>query len=396
MYTCGLPQSSLAGGLVGQRGGGLVGTQHVRRFQRVLQGLFEPGGLQGVVQADQAPRDEPRRHRCPQQGAHQVRGPLDPDHVRGGQQRRGSHRIRPVACGPPAHPGRGWRGRDMPAPARPAHHQVLRHPQRDRRDAGDLHAGGDLPRRTGQVTPAARARLWLQHPGLIRDRDSLQARSRVTLLPALATTRPRPPCLPLACLRFGRRTVLTRWLRRIRRIPACRPPQRRHLGLQRLDQRALLRHQRQQLRNPGSQLLIRRLLRMRHPSEPKHDHQPDASTDTPQISKGCDWLPASGEPCAASTARARSRHRPIFDFPAAFGPVTTVRPAPRLSSAGRPNDKNPLILIRRRNTRASSLVHPITASKRSHQPRRRTPPSQPATLPGSNQYQKIGRIAHLT
>jgi hypothetical protein len=24
--------------------------------------------------------------------------------------------------------------------------------------------------------------------------------------------------------------------------------------------------------------------------EPKHDHKPDASTDTPQISRGCDWL----------------------------------------------------------------------------------------------------------
>ncbi len=34
----------LPGGFGGQRGRGLVGAQHVRRFQRVLEGLLEPGG----------------------------------------------------------------------------------------------------------------------------------------------------------------------------------------------------------------------------------------------------------------------------------------------------------------------------------------------------------------
>jgi hypothetical protein len=46
--------------------------------------------------------------------------------------------------------------------------------------------------------------------------------------------------------------------------PACRRSA-GYLGPQRLDQRGLLRYHRQQFRVPGSQLLIRQLLRMRHP-----------------------------------------------------------------------------------------------------------------------------------
>ena len=59
--------------------------------------------------------------------------------------------------------------------------------------------------------------------------------------------------------------VLARGQGGIRGVAARLPAQRRNLSPQRLDQRGLLRHHRQQLRDPGSQLRIRRLLRMRHP-----------------------------------------------------------------------------------------------------------------------------------
>ena len=48
-----------------------------------------------------------------------------------------------------------------------------------------------------------------------------------------------------------------------------------------------------QLRVPGSQLLVRRLFRCGIP-EPNHDHKADASSDTPQINGGRDWLRPKG------------------------------------------------------------------------------------------------------
>ena len=75
-----------------------------------------------------------------------------------GRQRRGSHRIRPVARRPPR---RGRRGRGMPAPARPARHQLPRHPQRPQ--PSPAHSNGVPSHSKGPS-------LWLQggrraHPG---------------------------------------------------------------------------------------------------------------------------------------------------------------------------------------------------------------------------------------
>jgi len=161
-----------------------------------------------------------------------------------------------------------------PHPAGAAHHLVLRHRQHRRRDIENLHRRSDPPVSAGQAGAAPAARARLDDQGLIRPGSPRQARTRMAFLAALRPARPRPPCLPLAGLlpRLRRWAVLARGLGGVRGIPARLPAQRRHLGPQRLDQRGLLRHHRQQprdprhqLRIPGSQLLVQRLLRMRHP-----------------------------------------------------------------------------------------------------------------------------------
>src|ERR1039457_4197787 len=94
--------------------------------------------------------------------------------------------------------GRHRSGRDLPASARPAHHQVLGPPQRDRRQVKHLHAGGDLSRRAGQADAAARPPPRLQPRGLMGARAPPQPRPRVAFLPALPPARPPPPCPLLA------------------------------------------------------------------------------------------------------------------------------------------------------------------------------------------------------
>ena len=163
-------------------------------------------------------------------------------------------------------PGGAGAVRYLPAPAGAAHHLVLRHRQRGRRDIKDLHGRSDPAQRAGQVRAAPAAKARLNDPGLVRPGNHLQASARMALLPALWPARPRSPAARLCPrLRPARRAVLTRRLRGIRGVPARPPAQRRDLGPQRLDQRGLLRHHRPQFRVPGSQFLIRQLFRKRHP-----------------------------------------------------------------------------------------------------------------------------------
>ena len=61
-------------------------------------------------------RDKSRRDRCLQQGAHQIRGLLDLDHVRAGQQRRRASHVQPIAHRSARHSRRRRACRDLPAP----------------------------------------------------------------------------------------------------------------------------------------------------------------------------------------------------------------------------------------------------------------------------------------
>jgi hypothetical protein len=79
--TCGLPQSSCPVASAVSGAGDSPAPSRSAGFQRVLEGLFESGGQERCIQADQAGRDESRRHLRSKQGADQVRGPLNPDHV---------------------------------------------------------------------------------------------------------------------------------------------------------------------------------------------------------------------------------------------------------------------------------------------------------------------------
>jgi len=101
----------LPGSFGGQRGGGLAGAQQVCRFS-ALYGLFESGGQERRIQADQAGRDESRRHLRSKQGAHQVRGPLNPDHVgaRPAASRQPPHSARSTSASA-ARPARSWHAR---------------------------------------------------------------------------------------------------------------------------------------------------------------------------------------------------------------------------------------------------------------------------------------------
>jgi hypothetical protein len=146
---------------------------------------------------------------------HQVRGPFDPDYVRARQQRCRIGHVRPVADRAAGYPGRGRRGRDLPAPAGPAHHLVFGHRQRGRRDIEHLHRRSDPARGDSQVRAAPAAGARLDDPGLIRPGSPRQARTRMAFLPALRPGRAYPPRrLPGGLrLRLSRRAVLARGLR---------------------------------------------------------------------------------------------------------------------------------------------------------------------------------------
>ena len=147
----------LAGGGVGQRGGGLVGAQHLLGDQRRLERLFEPGRGQRVVQAGQAAGDEPGGHLRPEQRGHQIGGAFDAEHVLAGQQgRRGGH-VRAVAGWPAPHPRRQVRRGGVSAAAHPAHHLILGDRQGEARQVEHLHPGADRSGRAGQAGAAARA-----------------------------------------------------------------------------------------------------------------------------------------------------------------------------------------------------------------------------------------------
>src|SRR5260370_395418 len=104
---------------------------------------------------------------------------LDPADACVAGRRRAAPPVGAVACGAPTDPGRRRRGRDLPAPARAAHHLILRPRQRGRRDIEDLHPGGDSPGGTGQVRTAPAAKARLVNPGLIRPVGRLQATARL-------------------------------------------------------------------------------------------------------------------------------------------------------------------------------------------------------------------------
>lgn len=169
--------------------GGLVGPDHGGVPQPALQGVLEPGGDQSVVQADQAGRDEPGRNRGAEQGRHQVRGPLDPDHVASREQGGRRHHVRAVTRRPATDLRRWRRGAGVPAPgADPAHQLVLAHAQRHRLDVEHLHRPCHLTTGAVQATTAPDAPGRLHPLDPVRVRDPLQAPATTSLLTTRLTS----------------------------------------------------------------------------------------------------------------------------------------------------------------------------------------------------------------
>jgi hypothetical protein len=139
---------------------GLVRAQHRLGDQRVLHPLVEAGRRQVGGEPLGRAGDEPGRHRHPQQGLDQHRGPLDRHVALGGQQHRRAVEQRPV--GHTARPclphTRHRRGRDLPAAAAPPPRQ---HPldllQQRCQHVPDLRPGVVEDLGTGQVRLARRA-----------------------------------------------------------------------------------------------------------------------------------------------------------------------------------------------------------------------------------------------
>jgi hypothetical protein len=132
----------------------------------------------------------------------------------------------------------------------PAHHQVLRHRDRERRQIEHRHTGSDPPRRTGQVATATCARRRFDGLATVRRSHPRQALTGVPLLPALATSRPLGTLGPIASLTagfgprpgLGRWTVLARRLGRVRRRPTEQTLQLRDPHILPRDPLVLLSH----------------------------------------------------------------------------------------------------------------------------------------------------------
>ena len=302
----------MAGGL-GQRGGGLVGAQHLLLTQRRLERLFEPGRGQRAVQAGQAAGDEPGGHRHPEQRGHQVRGALDararPGWPAGSPRRSRSGRsrwVRPVS--PPVDPlwwpvrshtpgassdtrsppGRRSAGR-TPAPGRrpfparrPGPHRSP--PQHDgstgSRRSGVATGARPLPRCPGCPPCLRRGRPgspaagcpsgdgWASWPAAPPPSPSPSRPARPCSAAARSSRSPGPPAAaaPPARPATPRSTPPARPAGRPARPPEPPTPHTRASPAART--------------RPGV----------------KHDQTPATSTDTPQVSRGSDWLPGRGGP----------------------------------------------------------------------------------------------------
>ena len=159
-----------------------------------------------------------------QQRGHQVRGPLDPDHIGGGQQRgRGAH-VRPVAGRAAAHARRQVRGRDVPAALRLQTRRIIRYSVTTRQNVGrsntctlDAIRPGAPARSPPHPPQAGGSSLWVRSgvaTRCSRSRGGPSARPGLASAPGSAADSLRrsaaglavlPLARPLVCLGFRRR-----------------------------------------------------------------------------------------------------------------------------------------------------------------------------------------------